>query len=212
MEEIWKPIKGFEEKYYISNKGNVLAKNYGRSGKSKLLKPTLSTTGYLKVELWTGTKRKIYKLHRLIAEAFIPNPENKPCIDHINTIRTDNRIENLRWVTHKENMRNILTIKKCSENAKKREFSEETRKKLSYTTKHRKNAEAILIKMKKASVEAHKKKVICIETGIIYESARDASKCTGASYKSISRVCLGQRKSTKGFRWKFAQEPSSIHI
>ena len=61
MEEIWKPIKGFEDKYYISNKGNVLAKNYERSGKSKLLKPTLSTTGYLKVELWTGTKRKIYK-------------------------------------------------------------------------------------------------------------------------------------------------------
>lgn len=204
MEEIWKPIKGFEEKYYISNKGNVLAKNYGRSGKSKLLKTTLSTTGYLKVELYTGSKRKSYRLHRLIAEAFIPNPQNKQFIDHINTIKTDNRIENLRWVTRSENMNNILTRKKCSESAKKRKISQETRQKLSYATKHRKNAEEILRKLHEASAKAHRKKVICIETGIIYESAREASKCTGASYKSISRVCLGQRKSTKGFRWKFA--------
>ena len=58
--------------------------------------------------------------------------------------------------------------------------------------------------MRKASIEARKKKVICIETGIIYESAREASKCTGVSYKSISTVCLGKRKSTKGFHWKFA--------
>ena len=122
MEEIWKPIKGFEDKYYISNKGNVLAKNYERSGKSKLLKPTLSTTGYLKVELWTGTKRKIYKLHRLIAEAFIPNPQNKQFIGHINTIKTDNRIENLRWVTRSENMNNILTRKKFQKVQKKENF------------------------------------------------------------------------------------------
>lgn len=204
MEEIWKPIKGYEGKYYISNKGNVLAKNYERSGKSKLLKPTLTTTGYLKVELWVGSKRKIYRLHRLIAEAFIPNPQNKQFIDHINTIKTDNRIENLRWVTRSENMNNILTKKKISESSKNRKVSIETRQKLSYATKHRKNAEEIFIKMQKASVEACKKKVICIETGIIYESAREASKCTGASYKSISNVCLGKRKRTKGFHWKFA--------
>lgn len=204
MEEIWKPIKGYEGKYYISNKGNVLAENYERSGKSKLLKPTLTTTGYLKVELWVGSKRKTYRLHRLIAEAFIPNPQNKQFIDHINTIKTDNRIENLRWVTRSENMNNPLTKKKISESSKGRKVSIETRQKLSYATKHRKNAEAIFIKMQKASVEACKKKVICIETGIIYESAREASKCTGASYKSISRVCLGQRKSTKDFHWKFA--------
>lgn len=58
------------------------------------------------------------KIHRLIAEAFIPNPENKPCIDHINTIRHDNRIENLRWATYKENGNNEITKTNLSNSQK----------------------------------------------------------------------------------------------
>ena len=67
------------------------------------------SNGYRTVFLSKNKERKLKKIHRLIAEAFIPNPENKPCIDHINTIRHDNRIENLRWATYKENGNNEIT-------------------------------------------------------------------------------------------------------
>lgn len=63
--------------------------------------------------------KKYISIHRLVAENFIPNPQNKPCIDHINTIKTDNRVDNLRWVTHKENMLNPITYDRINEAKKK---------------------------------------------------------------------------------------------
>ena len=102
-EEVWKPIKDYEGLYEISNLGRVKSLNYKRTGKEKILKNTVCNDGYLKVGLTKNGKDKVFRIHRLVAEAFIPNPENKPFIDHINTIRDDNRIENLRWCTQKEN-------------------------------------------------------------------------------------------------------------
>jgi hypothetical protein len=74
------------------------------------LKPVLKKTGYLQLTLRNGTKTKTFRLHQLVAQAFIPNPDNLPVINHKNGIKTDNRVENLEWVTHQENCTHAQTI------------------------------------------------------------------------------------------------------
>ena len=141
-EEIWKPIKDFEGYYEVSNIGRVRSLNYKRTGKGKILKNIEDYKGYLEVGLTKNGKRKQFKVHRLVAEAFIPNPENKPCIDHINTIKSDNRVENLRWVTYKENSNNEKTLEKFKgENHHffGKHHTEETKKKISEAQKGENN-------------------------------------------------------------------------
>lgn len=111
MNEIWKTIEDYPD-YMISNMGRVKSL---KNGKETILKPMLGKIGYYYVNLTMNGKRKVHYIHRLVSIYFIPNPENKPCIDHINTDRTDNRIENLRWCTQKENCNNYNTkIKQTS--------------------------------------------------------------------------------------------------
>ena len=99
------------ENYFIYSDGKVFSKN-GKFHKNKerFLKEHFNGRYYFYVLSKDG-KRKNYLTHRLIAEHYIPNPDNKPCVDHINRIKTDNRIENLRWVTHKENSKNYGCFK-----------------------------------------------------------------------------------------------------
>jgi hypothetical protein len=98
----WKVIEGYDGKYEISN--DSLVKSHAFKG--RIIKQYINVYGYPFVVLWKNNKRKTHKVHRLVAKAFIPNPENKPYVDHINRIRHDNRLENLRWATHSENMIN----------------------------------------------------------------------------------------------------------
>lgn len=95
-------IKGFEN-YQITDDGRVWSKK-----NNKWLKPK-NNNDYLIVRLYRNNHSKFLLIHRLVAEHFIPNPDRKLCIDHINTIRTDNRVENLRWCTAKENVNNPIS-------------------------------------------------------------------------------------------------------
>lgn len=101
MEEIWKPIEGYFGRYEISNFGNV--KSVYNNGKTKILKPRINFKGYARVSLSSNYKRKEFCVHRLVGMAFIENKENKPQINHKNGIKLDNRLNNLEWVTAKEN-------------------------------------------------------------------------------------------------------------
>ena len=99
--EIWKAI---DKNYFVSNYGNI--KSLPRNGTiktEKILKPKTSKKGYREVSLSENNIRKYKLVHRLVAELFIPNPENKPCIDHIDSDKSNNKVENLRWVTYQEN-------------------------------------------------------------------------------------------------------------
>lgn len=103
--EIWKDVVEFPAEYEVSNTGKVRRKSTLRE-----LKPHTTTTSkeYLYVNLWKNNKGYNRSLHRLVAEAFIPNPENKPQVNHINSIRTDNNVGNLEWVTVSENIRHAI--------------------------------------------------------------------------------------------------------
>ena len=98
MEEIYKTIDGYENLYEISNLGNV--KNIKTK---KIIKNILSNIGYYRVGLCKDGKCKLKLVHVLIAQAFITNPLNKPTVDHIDQIKTNNNLNNLRWVTRSEN-------------------------------------------------------------------------------------------------------------
>ena len=101
MEELWKDIDGFVGKYQISNMGRVRSLHWN---KEIILKGGISKFGYRRVVLTNNNYRKYYAIHRLVALAFIPNPENKPEVNHKDENKLNNRVDNLEWVTCKENI------------------------------------------------------------------------------------------------------------
>ena len=112
--EEWRAIQGFEGLYEVSNYGRVKSLGGNRYKVVRILNGNVNTQGYRVFNLWKNGKPTLLSGHRLVAKAFIPNPQSKPLVDHINTVRTDNRVENLRWCTIKENNTNVNTIKKMS--------------------------------------------------------------------------------------------------
>lgn len=182
MEEIWKPIKGYEGCYEISSlcrirsiPRKIKSKSIGFAmTKERILKPWLcKSTKYYMVTLYKYHKSKKKSVHRLFAEAFIPNPENKPFIDHINGVRSDNRIENLRWVTHKENM-NTPTAK---EN-----------------------------RIRSQSHSAKRVAQISILTGEViqeYRSVGEVERQNGFRRGNISACCRGETEISFGYKWKY---------
>lgn len=105
--EIFKDIKGYEGLYQISNLGNVKSLKFN---KQRILKSLKNGRGYLNIRLYKNDINKTYSIHRLVALNFIPNPKNKPDVNHINAIKTDNRIDNLEWTTTQENVNHAFKL------------------------------------------------------------------------------------------------------
>lgn len=138
MEEIWKDIEGYEGNYQVSSLGRVRSLdrhvNHHKGGKKivhgKILNPFINWDGYIRVELSKLCSKKKFFIHRLVADSFIPNPENKPEVNHKNGIKSDNFIENLEWMTSSENQKhsfsNGLQVALKGENHPFAKLSEET--------------------------------------------------------------------------------------
>ena len=97
--EIWKNVVNYEEIYQVSNLGKIKSLY-----KNRILINSLNKSGYYQVQLFKNKQYKQFLVHRLVAQAFIPNPDNKPQVNHINAVKTDNFINNLEWCTPRENM------------------------------------------------------------------------------------------------------------
>lgn len=171
MEEIWKDIS-FNDLYQISNKGNFKRGN-------KLINGWIQNTGYKTVNI----KEKKYSIHRLVAEAFIPNPENKAQVNHKDGNKLNNCVSNLEWVTPKENVQHAFKIGLC-DNAKTIISSMKVSAKIIFQY----DLQGNYIKSYKGSVEAQNE----LNNQNIKVNARN-----------IRSVCNGQRKTAGGFIWRY---------
>ena len=120
--EIWKDVVGFEGLYKVSNKGNVFSverlNSRGRKCGGLTLKPRYVGNGYLYVDLHNNGKRESKYIHRLVTEAFIPNPESLPQINHIDEVKDNNNIENLEWCDSMYNNNYGTKIERLSKKVK----------------------------------------------------------------------------------------------
>lgn len=180
--ELWMPVKGYECKYEVSNYGNVVSLNYRQTGERHPLSIKTGKDGYLRVTLCKKCICKSILVHRLVAEAFIPNPENKPFVDHIDTDRKNNCVLNLKWCNRKENANNPITLKRMGDNLRnlKRIYGEQIAKKRK-------------IKVAQYTLDGKLVKV--------WDSAKDAE--ISMSISNICDCCKGNRKTAKGYIWKY---------
>ena len=150
MEEIWKPIEGTDGGYEVSNLGRVrsMKRYYGMVG--RIMPQTIQRKGYYAVTFWMINKAYCRKVHRLVIEAFTPNPDSLPCINHIDGNKLNNHVSNLEWCTYQENMQHAVRTglthphrwtdderKQISERNKGQRVSDEQRAKLSAALKGR---------------------------------------------------------------------------
>lgn len=193
--ESWKDIKGFEGYYQISTEQIVrglkrtVKKPFGfRTVRERIIKTYLHNCGYWQVLLRKEGKTKRFVIHRLVADAFIPNPLNLPQVNHKNGIKTDNRIENLEWVTEKQNINHawrtgLIDIEGVKERGKAA-------------------AKKSRLPIIQLSLEGKVLKV--------YESMSKAQELTQIPAPNIIEVCKNRRKTAGGFLWCYLNEDKRV--
>ena len=220
--EVWKDIEGYEGLYQVSSVGRVRSLNYRGNGEVRVLKQRMdSHHKYFIVGLHKNKEVKTCSVHRLVAKAFVPNPENKPQVDHINTVKKDNYFKNLRWASPIENSHNELSRQHHLEAVRSGEFrrkmseshkgennplygkhhSEETRRKMSEAHKGEANH-------KSKKVEIFKDEISLGVFPCAMELERKSEELFGEKLlvSNISLVCHGKRKQHKGYTFKYVNE------
>ena len=176
MEEEWKDVVGYEGLYQVSNLGRVRSLDYRRTGRIQLLKPAMHRDGYLYVNLCKDRKRKHYKVHRLVAQAYLPNPEVLPELNHIDENKQNNCVDNLEWCERQHN---------CN-----------------YGTRNARIAAAKTNGKCSKPVQQLTKDGTLVA---VWTSIHEAERVTGNSKGNICRCCRGKRPTAGGFIWHYAQ-------
>lgn len=186
-DEVWMPIAGCTGRYEISSIGRV------RKCDGKILSAPVNSCGYPSVKIIKAGCRKTVTVHRLVAEHFLPNPNDWPQINHIDGNKLNNRVENLEWCTASQN-----TFHAYHHGLKERT---------------KKAAAESLRKFQTHGVEAHVKKsskpieIVCVSTKAVqrFGSANEAARALGLSQGNLSAVCNGRIKSTGGYTARYIE-------
>lgn len=170
----WRKIEGFE-RYSISDEGQVR-----NDERNHILSPKKEHHGYLLAVLFKDKKIHKVFIHRLVAKAFIPNPKNKRTVNHIDGNPHNNRLENLEWATDQENIIHSYQVLDSTE--RRRKIGEHSR----------------------GSLNGKSKKVVCIETGVVFGCMKEAAETMKVSRCRLSKVCNGRQEQVKGYHFSFA--------
>lgn len=185
----WKPVvyngESYAGLYDADENGKIRSLNYRHTGMPHLMKPNFASRGYGKIWLSRNGLKIRAIVSRIIAETFIPNPDNKPYVDHIDTNKKNNAVSNLRWVTHLENCRNANTLVKYrvhNSGPNARYFG-------------------------KFGIDHNRSKpVFCESTKKFFGSVREAERETGISRVCISSCCLGKTKTAGRLQWRWSSK------
>lgn len=181
------PIKDFPD-YFVDDEGNVYSKKYhsiqNPYQEMRKMTPNQNKYGYLRICLRKANKSYIHSVHRLVAQTFIPNPENKPCVNHISGNKTDNSVKNIEWCDYSENMRHayhVLGIKPSKTGLGK------------FGKLHARSK--IIQQVKNGKIIAE------------YYGALEVERKTGIKSSHIHSCCRKEYgyKSAGGFEWKYKQ-------
>lgn len=175
--EVWKTAvydgELYEGLYKVSNLGKILSLNYRNTGKAELMNPGTDTDGYLEVNLWKNGKPKRCSVHRLVAQTFIPNPDNLPEVNHIDENKTNNRVSNLEWKNHRDN---------CN-----------------HGTRNERSAKARINGIRSKPVLQFTLDGKFVRE---YPSLSECER-NGFSKSAVCRCCRGELKQYKGFLWMY---------
>lgn len=167
--EVWKDIKGYEGRYQVSNTGRIkglpIDEKFCKKREEVILKTFMCGSGYQEVILSIHGKRTPKLIHRLVAEAFISNPEGKKEVNHKDGDKCNNNVNNLEWVTPSENQAHSRSV-------------------LGY--------------------QSFKRKIVCEETGEVFDSIKDAADKHGLWTTLIWKCCNGKQNTTGGYHWRYA--------
>ena len=177
MTETWKEIPGYEGLYEVSDLGRVRSLDYNRTRKTKIMKLRNDGRGYLQVQFYKDGISKNMKVHRLVADAFIPNPNNFPIINHKDEDKSNNRHDNLEWCTQKYNA--------------------------NYGTHTRRVKESYIANGNNRPIDVYDMKGTFLKT---FNCSNEACVELNVNRRSLYSVCQGVVKSSKGYRFAFHGE------
>ena len=216
QEEIWRDVKGYEGYYQVSNLGNVKTLHANKGHTTRLMTIVTHPRGYRQVPLCKDGKHKVLLVHRLVAEAFVPNPNpnNYNEVNHIDENKCNNSADNLEWVSHGDNCRYGTRNARISEKNTGQKRSDETRAKM-------KESQSLRAERKENRVNKRTKKISqydlngnfirdfdSLYDAVVYLGFKaDKENRYGTRYKmNIRNCCKGILKTAYGFIWKFKED------